>query len=494
MRGGALGEAAGGRLEGALQCGALGGAGLAWADARFGGAERALAVETGEGVGNASWGLQAARCAAGEAPAPAAASWGVAGEPALIGAARETVVRALYGEGAEFLAEGAEAPPGAGRVLHVDRSGEYSYDALGAASGEGASARRLLGKAVVIPHSEKVDPTVKPWVESDKPPGYRIWLPGKEDMTTDPYGSLHLIANILHLVDNCYMRWYLQNGKCDFYAPKGLLPWKGPYEPGSVDCSYPDVKLSYCVNFRFNVPIVGWLVQPVVPLCLPLDVLDILFGLGPTIGGIVEDVLDQISPYIVQTTYDFINCGGSQEALMAVINGVMASGALNNPAALTEGLPDVSMTGSTSVPTAAPPNSLLPLLSQGLQSQAWLDLALPPFDAQCFMTGEGVSGLVNTALATEIVPAPFLPIVTGFDTIVNSYYNAGCTTEQLMVWLPALIDEIAAGKPLGIGTIYGATGTTSSGESVSFASGPPGLPPLSACTASSLPLFLGLLT
>jgi len=110
------------------------------------------------------------------------------------------------------------------------------------------------------------------------------------------------------------------------------------------------------------------------------------------------------------------------------------------------------------------------------------------------MTGEGVSGLVNTALATEIVPAPFLLIVTGLDTIVNNYNNAGCTTEQLMVFAPAVIDKIAAGEPLGLPLIYGTTATSPSGESVSFTSGPPGLPPILACATSSIPLFLSLLS
>ena len=394
----------------------------------------------------------------------------MAGEPALIGAARETVVRALFGEGAEFLAEGAEAPPGEGRVL-VAQGGEYSYDALAAevaaeVAAEGASqARRLQGKAVVIPHSEKLDPTKGG--DSEKPPGYRIWLPDAKDMTTDPYGSLHLLANIMKLIDNTYMRWYLQNGKCDFYPPKGLLPWKGPYEPGSVDCSTPDLKLSYCWNFRFNVPIVGWLVQPVVPLCLPLDVLDILFGLGPALGAIVEDVLDQISPYIVQMTYDFVDCGGSPANLEAVVGGVMASGALSDPSQLDQGLPVISPSGQSSVPQVAPPGSLLPLLSQGLKSDAWLDLVLPPFNAQCFMTGDGVTGLLNTVLAAQIVPDNLLQVVENFDTIVNNYYNGNCTTEQLMAVAPAVIDNIDSGVPLSPQTLTGAVGTTRSGESVS---------------------------
>jgi hypothetical protein len=412
----------------------------------------------------------------------------VAGEPALIGAARETVVRALFGEGAEVLAEGAGAPPGEGRVL-VAQGGEYSYDALAAeeaaeAGATGASqARRLQGKAVVIPHSEKLDPTKGG--DSEKPPGYRIWLPDAKDMTTDPYGSLHLLANIMKLIDNTYMRWYLQNGKCDFYPPKGLLPWKGPYEPGSVDCSTPDLKLSYCWNFRFNVPIVGWLVQPVVPLCLPLDVLDILFGLGPALGAIVEDVLDQISPYIVQMTYDFVNCGGTQENLTAFVGG-LTGGGLAAPSAAAGSESDGSTGGGS------------PLGAVGgiLQSEAWLNLVLPPFDAQCFMTGEGVTGLLNTALATEIVPAGLLPIVQSLDSIVDDYYSKGCTTEQIMVWAPAALEAMSSGSSNPIGALYSASGTTADGQTVTLVSGPggPGTPTIVNCLGSNLTLFLGVLS
>jgi len=194
----------------------------------------------------------------------------------------------------------------------------------------------------------------------------------------------------------------------------------------------------------------------------------------------------------VQLTYDFVNCGGTQENLMAVVEGVMASGALSDPSQLAQGLPAVSPAGQSSVPQAAAPGSLLPLLSQGLQSDAWLDLVLPPFDSQCFMTGEGVTGLVNTVLATQIVPPALLQIVENFDEIVDQYYSNGCTTEQLMAFLPAVIDSLASGDPVGIQTIYGAVGTTRSGESVSFSSGPPGNPPIVACTANSLGYFLPL--
>ena len=417
---------------------------------------------------------------------PAAApAWGVAGEPALVGAARETVVRALFGEGAEFLAAGAEPPPGAGRVL-VAAGGEYSYDALAAEEGEAAAgaaqARRLQGKAVVIPHSDKLDPTKGGG--GDKPAGYRIWLPDADDMTTDPYGSLHLLANIMKLVDNTYMRWFLQNGKCDFHPPQGLLPWKGPYEPGSVECSAPDLKLSYCWNFRFNVPIVGWLVQPVVPLCLPLDVLDILFGLGPALGAIVEDVLDQISPYIVQMTYDFVNCGGSQANLNAFV-GVLTGGGLAAPPAAT-GESDGSSSGAS------------PLGAVGaiLQSDAWLNLALPPFDAQCFLTGEGVSGLLNTVLATEVVPSGLVPIVSGLDSIVDEYYNKGCTTEQILVWAPAALEALSDTTSTNpIGALYSASGTTADGQTVTLAQGPgaPGTPTILNCLGANLTLFLGVL-
>ena len=179
---------------------------------------------------------------------------------------------------------------------------------------------------------------------------------------------------------------------------------------------------------------------------------------------------------------------------MAVVNGVMGSGALSDPGSLLEGVPEISLSGQSATPQPAPPNSLLPIMSAGIQSDAWLNLVLPPFDAQCFMTGEGMLGLVNTALATQVVPAQFQTIVENFDTIISSYYTNGCTTEQLMAWLPAVIDSIASGAPLGIGTVYSSTGTTRSGETVGFTSGPPGSPSIASCTASSIGFFLPLLS
>ena len=53
------------------------------------------------------------------------------------------------------------------------------------------------------------------------------------------------------------------------------------------------------MKFKLKTP----LVQPSVPLCIPEDIMSTLFNVGPIVGGIVEDGMNQISPYSVSYTH-----------------------------------------------------------------------------------------------------------------------------------------------------------------------------------------------
>merc|ERR1711970_1515384 len=95
---------------------------------------------------------------------------------------------------------------------------------------------------------------------------YELWTPTKETFNPlnlrNPYKAWLLVVN---LIENVYLRWYVDNAKCDF-------------------------KVSYCLKFKLRTP----LVQPSVPLCIPEDVMNVLWNVGPILGGVVVDGMNQI--------------------------------------------------------------------------------------------------------------------------------------------------------------------------------------------------------
>jgi len=114
-------------------------------------------------------------------------------------------------------------------------------------------------------------------------------------------------------------------------------------------------------------------------------------------------------------------------------------------------------------------------------------------DWQCFLTGTGFTGLLNTALATDIVPPAFAGILSGLPNLVVSYFSTpGCTAIGLISWIEALLVAIGGGLELSnIGQVYGVVGTTPDGEQIGLTTGDPNL--LTCIGVQNLIAFLGVL-
>ena len=244
----------------------------------------------------------------------------LAEEPALVRHAKAVLTRALFGEDARLTAAG-EAPPA--------EAGEAAGGEAGEAEA-GAGGRRLSAKRVMIPLTDR----------SKLPGEYTLWVPEKDDLL--PNNALEPYFLLLKLLDNVFLRWYLQDGKCDFKGPNAKAG-----APPEAACTPPAVKLSYCLAFRINLPGVGALVQPVLPLCIPADLLDLLVNIGPTIGGIIEGVLDELSPYLLQAADEFVACGGNVNAIGDVLGTFLSSGAAAELGADLEGAGAAPRPGAT---------------------------------------------------------------------------------------------------------------------------------------------------
>ena len=394
----------------------------------------------------------------------------LAEEPALVRHAKAVLTRALFGEDARLTAAG-EAPPAEAEA----------EEAAGAGGGRGLRAKRVM-----IPLTDR----------SKLPGEYTVWVPEKDDLL--PNNALEPFFLLLKLLDNVFLRWYLQDGKCDFYGPNAKAG-----APPEAACTPPVVKLSYCLAFRINLPGVGALVQPVLPLCIPADLLDLLVNIGPTIGGIIEGVLDEISPYLLQAADEFVACGGNVNAIGDVLGPLLSSGAAAGLGADLEGAAAAPAAGGDAAAGGALANvgALYGPVNAVLTNDNFIDFIVQ-LDWECFLLGpnknSAVMGLLNTLLATDLVPAPFVPILQGLPGILQQFFSSpGCTVEKLLAWLDAVLLAVSEGRvdlsqgAGAIGALFGVTGTTRSGEPFGLSSRPASV--ITCVGINNLTLFLGVL-
>ena len=396
----------------------------------------------------------------------------LAEEPALVRHAKAVLTRALFGEDARLTAAG-EAPP-------AEAEAEPRPEAAG------AGGRRLRAKRVMIPLTDR----------SKLPGEYTVWVPEKDDLL--PNNALEPYFLLLKLLDNVFLRWYLQDGKCDFKGPNAKAG-----APPEAACTPPAVKLSYCLAFRINLPGVGALVQPVLPLCIPADLLDLLVNIGPTIGGIIEDVLDEISPYLLQAADEFVACGGNVNAIGDVLGTFLSSGAAAELGADLEGAGAAPAAGGDAAAGGALANvgALYGPVNAVLTNNNFIDFIVQ-LDWECFLLGpnknSAVMGLLNTLLATDLVPAPFVPILQGLPGILQQFFSSpGCTVEKLLAWLDAVLLAVSEGQvdlsqgAGALGSLFGVTGTTRSGEPFGLSTRPASV--ITCVGINNLTLFLGVL-
>ena len=257
-----------------------------------------------------------------------------------------------------------------------------------------------------------------------------LWLPdARTFIPKDKYSAWFLVIN---LIDSIFLRWYVENAKCDFMLPTIKPP--GP-EPGEIVCTRPKIKVSYCIKFQTHTP----LIQPSVPVCIPEDIMQTLFNIGPAIGGIVENVINQFSPYLLPLLNDYIANGGTQEQLFEALNILLGEPALADLLRGSGGGGGGGLSGAGSGG-----GSSIGALVGLLQSPA-IGVLLDGVDVGNLVLGEGFKGVLSTLIDSPYVPPQFQPLLkeTGpyLPYIISNYYGCGGETESFFDAINSVLEN-----------------------------------------------------
>ena len=257
-----------------------------------------------------------------------------------------------------------------------------------------------------------------------------LWLPdARTFIPKDKYSAWFLVIN---LIDSIFLRWYVENAKCDFMLPTIKPP--GP-EPGEIVCTRPKIKVSYCIKFQTHTP----LIQPSVPVCIPEDIMQTLFNIGPAIGGIVENVINQFSPYLLPLLNDYIANGGTQEQLFEALNILLGEPALvdllrGSGGGGSGGLSGAGSGGGSSI------GALVGLL----QSPA-IGVLLDGVDVGNLVLGEGFKGVLSTLIDSPYVPPQLQPLLKEMGPylpyIISNYYGCGGETESFFDAINSVLEN-----------------------------------------------------
>jgi hypothetical protein len=277
----------------------------------------------------------------------------------------------------------------------------YSYD---------ADSGKRFRSSVGVTFPSKVED--KP--DKDFRVSYSTWMPDLRTFKAADTTSAWFL--VIKLIDSVFLRWYVENAKCDF-----LLPTMKPYlQPAEVVCTRPKIKVSYCLKFQTRTPIIS----PSVPLCIPEDIMQTLFNVGPAIGGIVENIINQLSPYLLPLLNDYIANGGTQEQLFEALNILLGEPALQ---VLLRG-----NSGGGGVGGAASGGSALSALANLLNSPA-IPVLLNGVDVGQLVLGDGFKGMLSTLISSPQVPPELQPLLNQMAPyipyIISNYYGCGGETD-----------------------------------------------------------------
>ena len=193
-------------------------------------------------------------------------------------------------------------------------------------------------------------------------------------------------------------------------------------------------QVSYCLKFKLKTP----LVQPSVPLCIPEDIMSTLFNVGPIVGGIVEDGMNQISPYFLPLLNDYIKYGGTQEQLLSAAQILASDPALP---ALLGGLGRGPGAGSGGGDASG---SQVQALAALLKSPG-IEVLLDGVDVGELVLGYGFKGMYSTLINSNLAPPALQPLLidTGpyIPYIISNYYSCGGETNEFFAAINSVLDN-----------------------------------------------------
>ncbi|UPR00642.1 hypothetical protein HOP50_05g39570 [Chloropicon primus] len=196
----------------------------------------------------------------------------------------------------------------------------------------------------------------------------------------------------------------------------------------------------------------------------------------------LQPLLEELGPFIPYVISSYYECGGETEPFFDAINAVLANpviqSVLENPALIGGG---GSGGGSGGIPPQL--QALIPTLYANVISNNppiynWL-VTLPN---QCIVD----QGYIQPVAVIVTQGTMFETVGERLPKLVDDYYNAGCTTEQILAFAPVMLEAFGLPASEQTNTIFQKNGTTPSGETVRFTTPFNGGPSILQCLAPNL--------
>ena len=182
-------------------------------------------------------------------------------------------------------------------------------------------------------------------------------------------------------------------------------------------------------------------------------------------------------PYIISNYYD---CGGETQSFFAALHSV-----LDNP------LLEPFLSNSSLLEDTLGDQELLAAALPVLYSSVVLDNA-PMYDwlkalpVQCITQ----KGYVQPAAVKLTEGSRYELIASEISSLVNDYYNTGCSTEQMLSFFPVVLEALDLPPAQQANVLFQKKGTTPGGVEVGLTSTSAELPSILQCITPSLPVLV----
>lgn len=190
----------------------------------------------------------------------------------------------------------------------------------------------------------------------------------------------------------------------------------------------------------------------------------------------LQPLLIATGPYIPYIISNYYSCGGETNEFFDAINSALENPLvkpfLASPELLQSAAGDADLLAST----------LPALYSSVVTSNPALYDWLITLPAQCIVD----KGYVQPVAVLAANGTKFAEVAAALPKIVDDYYNAGCTTEQMLAYVPVLLEAMALPSEEQTNALFTRTGVTPAGETVSLTQPFGGGPSILQCLSPNL--------
>lgn len=205
---------------------------------------------------------------------------------------------------------------------------------------------------------------------------------------------------------------------------------------------------------------------------------------SPLIPDLLQPSVKKISPYLPNIISNYYGCGGETkkaiDALNSVLDNPLLEPLISNASLLEETLSDATLV------SAALPTLYSSLVNDNPPAYDWLST----LQIQCIVDG----GYIQPAAVLLGEDTAYEAIAEQIPKLVDDYYNTGCTTEQMLAFVPVFLEAQALPPAQQTTTLFQKSGTTPEGKEVRLTSQFGGGPSLLQCITPNLavlaPIFV----